>query len=126
MAEVLDFQGDELHVKIRVGGSAPITFTDFKDDNGNPITTITAARMKFYTGTTAGATSNTLIVDLTMTVTAGSSVSGTLTPTQTRLFSTASYGPGDDFCYGFEIDTADGRTYPICAGMVDVAKELPA
>jgi hypothetical protein len=126
VANELNFAGDRLDVTIRAGGSAPFGFKDFEDELGAPVTTITAASLKFYSGVPSGATTITVIVAPTMTIVGGGTVTGELTPTQTRLFVASPYEPGQDFCYGFEVTTADGRVYPICWGTVDVLKELPA
>lgn len=119
----LNFAGDFLPVTIRVGGSAPFIFDGFEDENGDPVTTIASASLKFYSGVISGNSALTLIVAPTMTVTDGSQVTGELTPTDTRLFT-----PGDDqsYCYGFEITASNGRVYPICHGPVEIQKELPA
>lgn len=129
MAEFLDQRGPVLNDAFRRGGTFAATTQGIYDASGNAITTISAARMTFRVGTLADTTPGTVILAITGTAnangssitTTGSNVTFKVTPADTRL---TAFAAGSAVVYGVEIDLADGSTWTLFAGNIDVAMEI--
>jgi hypothetical protein len=117
MAKELDLVGDRVDLKFRRGEQRIFTHRDFLGDDGQPITTISQARIKFCSGSFLNPGLAVDGVSITPT-TDGESVTWTLTKTLSRAFTA-----GGSYCYFFEVEYTDGTVQAIQYGKVTVWPE---
>lgn len=118
MAQLLDFSGATLDLVFDKGGViSPGPFTLY-DGNNAAITTISSARLDFFTGTIASPTAA-FTNAVSVTVTTGTTISFTLSATNTREFTA-----GTAYCYKLEVTLSDGTIVPVLKGNIAVGTEF--
>lgn len=119
MAAEIDFRGGRLTLTIQRGCSAPLTFTEINDTDGDAITNFTAVRMTIRRGTPDDTTAGTVILALSASATAngstvttnGSTITIDITPADTRLIPA-----GANLWWQMEADDSNGDTWSVAWG----------
>lgn len=114
---LVKYVGDRVDLEITRG----VQFTQphtLKDKNGATITTISTARVVFKLGTLLEYTTAVPGITITPSVAAGTTITWTLTKTQSRLLEA-----GEDYVWFLEVTYADGSIQEIFRGMVIVVEE---
>lgn len=117
MAQLLDLTGGRLDLSFDKGSVFTRSVLLY-DANNAAITTISSARIDFFTGSISSPTAS-FSNSVTPSVSGNTTISFTLSETNTRAFTA-----GSEYCYKLEVTLADGTILPVLKGNIEVGTEF--